>query len=292
MQHDTPRLHLVSALDFWESYLKAEGSSEGSIRQRLILLRALERRAGKPLAEITRLDLITDLGRTGLSASTRANYKSLYHTFFTWMQDEGLRPDNPGARLPRVRLAAVEANPTSTDDIQVLLNSGIYARTRMFVLIYAYQGFRAQEIAAVRGETIDWQNRRILSKDGKGGKEVWRPIHEIVWEELQKYPRRGFLFPSPYREGQHVTARNVSNVLGKAMRRAGIAHRPHQMRAWYATEMIDGGASTVVVAAAMRHADMQSIQHYVRVSDESIAAAHDLLPRVVVPSKSGRRRAA
>ena len=279
-------------IGYWVAYLKAEGSTDDSMKQRVTIIRALMRRTGKPLLEMTRHDLIHDLGREGLEATTRANYKSLYHTFFTWMQDEGFRIDNPGARLPRVRLPAVEPNPVSTDDIQYLLTSGIYARTRMFVLLYAYQGFRAREIAAVAGETIDWQHRRILSKDGKGGKEVWRPIHPLVWGELQRWPRRGHLFPSPYRPGEHITAKNVSTVLSKAMRRAGIAHRPHQMRAWYATEMIGGGASTAVVAAAMRHSDMQSIEHYVRVSDDSIADAHALLPLVVVPQRSGRKRAA
>lgn len=282
----------TAILNYWIRYVIVEGSTEDSINQRVTIIRALMRRSGKALLEITRNDLITDLGREGLSSNTRSNYKSLYHTFFTWIQDEGFRLDNPGARLPRVRLPAVEANPVTTDDIQYLLNSGIYARTRMFVLIYAYQGFRAKEIAAIAGETIDWQNRRIWSKDGKGGKEVWRPIHPLVWEELQRWPRRGPLFPSPYKHGKAITGKNVSNVLGKAMKRAGIEHRPHQLRAWYATEMIEGGASTAVVAAAMRHSDMQSIKHYVRVSDQLIAQAHELLPQVVMPSRSGRQRVA
>ncbi|MDV3143425.1 MAG: hypothetical protein Q8761_03315, partial [Sweet potato little leaf phytoplasma] len=103
-----------------------------------------------------------------------------------------------------------------TEDIEYLLASGIYAKTRMYVLLYAYQGFRAVEIAAVSGDTIDWERKRILSKDGKGGKEVWRPIHPIVWAELQKYPRAGFLFPSG--DG-HITRGTVSNVLSKAFKR-------------------------------------------------------------------------
>lgn len=179
----------------------------------------------------------------------------------------------------------------TTIDIQTLLDSGIYRRTRLFVLLYAYQGVRAAEIAAIAGEAIDRQRQRILSVDGKGGKEVWRPIHPLVWEELQKWTNRGHLFPSPIRPGEHITPNNVSAVLSAAMKRAGIAHRPHQMRAWFATELIRSGTSTVVVAAAMRHSDLQSVTKYALVDSRAIASAMDALPVVTVPTRSGRQRA-
>jgi integrase/recombinase XerD len=277
---------------YWTDYLRATGSGPKSIRNRTIALRAMIRRTGKALLTITRHDLIRDLARPGLQPASRQNYKSLYHGFFTWMQDEEFRTDNPGARLPKVRVPKQEPNPVTTEDIEFLLHSGIYRRTRMWVLLYAYQGFRAVEIAAVSGDSIDYDRRRILSKDGKGGKEVWRPIHDLVWDELQKWPRTGWLFPSPRREGEHVTSNNVSRVLSDALRRAGIEHRPHHMRAWYATELIDAGASTAVVAAALRHSTTQTVEKYALVRSQAITDAQAVLPRVRVPERSGRRRAA
>ncbi|ABR10431.1 probable phage-family integrase [Microbacterium phage Min1] len=209
--------------------------------------------------------------------------------FFTWMQEEEFRLDNPAARLPKVRVPKVEPDPVTTEDIELVLHSGIYRRTRMWVLLYAYQGMRAAEIAAVSGSSIDWKARRILSIEAKGGKEVWRPLHPVVWEQLQTWHTTGWLFPSPTRKGEHVTAANVSNVLSKAFKRAGVAHRPHQMRAWFATEMIAAGTPTIVVAAAMRHSDTQSVEKYVRVRDDKIAEAMLALPRFQIPSRSGRR---
>lgn len=238
---------------------------------------------------MNRHDIITDLGRPGIAPSTRQHYKSLMHGFFTWMQEEGFRLDNPAVRLPKVRVPKVEPDPVTTEDIEYLLHSGIYRRTRLWVLLYAYQGFRASEIAAVHGDrSIDWNRRRLLSLDGKNGKEVWRPIHPVVWAELEKWRTDTWLFPSHYKDG-HVSGNNVSRVLSQAMKRAGIAHRPHQMRAWYATEMIDGGAPTIVVAAAMRHGDTQSVEKYVRVSDDAIERAMLALPVVRVPDRSGRK---
>lgn len=281
-------------LAFWFEYQAAEGCTPATLRERSIAVRALLRRTGETLLTIDRRALIGDLARTTaagepLSAKTKQNYRSLYHTLFTWIQDEGFRADNPAARLPRTRVPSVEANPMTTFDIEQLLHSGIYAKTRLYVLLYAYQGFRCIEIAAVSGESIDWERRRIRSDEGKGGKVVWRPIHPIVWDELRKYPRTGYLFPS--KNGGHISRKTVSNVLSKALKRAGINHRPHHLRAWHATELVDAGVPTVVVSASMRHADLRSLSHYTLVSESALVEAGGHLPLVTVPERSYRRAA-
>ncbi|AMB58229.1 tyrosine-type recombinase/integrase [Microterricola viridarii] len=276
---------------YYAQYQAAQGCSAATIREREILVRALLARTERTLDTITRHDLIGDLGRP-LAAKTKQNYKSFFHTFFTWMQDEGFRADNPGARLPRVRVPKQDPNPLRTADIEQLLHSGIYGKTRLYVLLYAYQGFRCVEIAAVAGETVDWRRKRILSKDGKGGREVWRPIHPLVWDEIQKYPRAGVFFPSPTNAG-HVGRKNVSNVLSKALKRAGIVgHRPHQLRVWQGTALLEGGVPTTTAAALLRHSDLQSIAAYQLVSERLLEEAQNVLPLVKVPTSSGRRRAA
>lgn len=272
----------------WSQFQKAESCKPDTIKEREIALRALLRRSEKNFLDMTRHDLIADLARD-IAPRTRANYRSLYHTFFTWLQDEQYRLDNPAARLPRTKVIVQEPNPVESIDIEYLLASGIYGKTRMYVLLYAYQGFRAVEIAAVSGETIDWKNKRIYSSEGKGGKEVWRPIHPLVWKELQKYPRTGYLFPSP--AGGHITRKNVSNVLSKALKRAGINHKPHNLRAWFATEQLEAGISMPIVQANMRHSDLQSIKHYYRPSEKAMRDALNVLPLVKVPQKSGRKAA-
>lgn len=279
-------------LDFWAAWARASGQRPRSISETLIFLRAVMRRTGATLRTVTRQDLITDLGRPGLAPVTIGHYRSKLHMFFTWLQDEGYRQDCPAARLPRPRVVKAEPNPVSTEGLQRLIDSGIYRRARMYVLLYAYQGYRAVEIAAVAGENIDWEGRRILSIDGKGGREVWRPLHPIVWEAAQDWPRTGYWFETPG-GGGHVTAKNVSAVLSAAMKRAGlVGHRPHQLRGWYATQMSEAGAPTAVVAAGLRHSDLQSVPRYVAVSHDAIAAAQRTLPVIQVPERTNRRRAA
>lgn len=276
-------------LDYWSAYMRAQHCTERTIREREIFIRSMLRHTGADsLLDVTKQNLILFLGRRDLTGKTKQNYRSTLHTFYTWMQDEELRLDNPAARLPRPRVEPTEPNPVSTDDIQTVLRSGIYGTTIMKVLLYSYQGLRASEIAAVHGANIDWQAATILTAEAKGRKVVTRPLHSIVMEHALTagYPQDQFWFPG---EHGHVRGKSVSNTLCAAFRRAGINHRAHQMRAWHGTTLLELGADSLDVQHSLRHSDGQSLKAYIRPSQERIRAAMEMLPRVEVPSRPPRR---
>lgn len=273
-------------------YLAASGCRPRTIDSRRYLLRAVEKFAGVPILDVTRAQLISFLGRPQMCPSTKQHVRSALSRFYTWAQDEGFRLDNPAIRLPKVRVIRQEPHPIKTDDIHALLNSGIYAPTRAKVALYALQGLRACEIAALRGEHIDLDRGLIHIVDGKGGKTVWRPLHPTIAALARDYPRAGYWFPSPKLEGQHLTARNVSFVISNAMKRAGIPHTAHDLRAWFATELLESGVDTSVVQAAMRHENADTLKFYARPSVERVRTAMDSLPVIELPAKSGRRAAA
>lgn len=256
----------------------------------MYLIRALVRFTGVELLEMSRTDLIRYLGRRDLSGRTKQNYRSHMHTLFTWMQDEQLRADNPAGRLPRPRVEKREPNPVTLEQLQRVLDSGVYGATRMKILLYAFNGIRASEIAAIAGDAIDWEGRRILTREGKGRKEVWRPLHPLVWEEARKYPRAGWWFPSPIRDGHPVGGKSVSATLSAAFRRAGIDHTGHHLRAFYITELLEAGVHPDVVQHLARHSNGETMRIYARPSDRRSREAHDLLPTVVVPISAARGR--
>jgi integrase/recombinase XerD len=279
-------------LDYWAAYMRAQHCTERTIRERMIFMRSVIRHTSEDTpVTITKHQLIAFLGKTdergrGLTGRTKQNYRSGLHTFFTWLQDEELRTDNPATRLPHPRAEHHEPNPVTTEDIQTVLDSGIYGHTVMKVLLYSYQALRASEIAAVAGRNIDWERQRILTVEGKGRKEVWRPIHPIVWDYMTAsgYPQEGFWFPGLI-EGEHVRGKSVSNTLCGAFHRAGILHKAHDMRKWHATELLEAGVDSRTAQHSMRHSDEQSMKAYDLPSDRRIRAAVLLLPRVEVPAR-------
>lgn len=275
-------------LSAYSTFRLASGHKLSSIDYSERQVRRMLARTGRTLMTVTREDLIRALA-VDVAPHTKRLMRSAYRGIHAFMQDEGYRSENPADRLPKQRVPRREANPVSTAELQELLLSSIHQRTRLYVLLYAYQGMRAAEIAAVSSRSIDWQRQRILTLNAKGDVLVWRPLHPIVWDELQYHRRDGHLFPGV--SDGHVRPASVSTVLARALRRAGIeGHRPHQLRAWFATQQLEAGVSGPVAQANMRHADASSMKYYYLPSEDAMRAAIELLPRVHVP-RGGKRGA-
>lgn len=262
--------------------MAAQSCSPKTIRERLIVVTSFARFTGfiDP-EEVTKMHLLEFIARPELKAGSRQSYRSTLTAFFRWLVDEEVLEHDPSARLPRVRVRLAEPDPVSTHDLERLLASGIRGHTVTKVLLYAYEGMRASEIAGVSGEDLDWATGRIWIANAKGNRPVWRPMHSLVWHHVLEagYPRRGWWFPSPYGD-DHVTGRSVSDTISKAMHRAGITHRPHDLRKWHGTTLLSMGADSLDVQHSLRHVDGQSMKSYVLPNETRIRAAKERLPRV------------
>lgn len=282
-------------LNYWTACMKAADLTDKTIRERLIFIRQLARDVD--LETVTRKQLIMWMASQNWSNSTRVHRRSGLHTFFAWMQDEGLRLDNPAYRLPRVATRKREPNPFTVDEINALLESGIYRKTRVMVALHYYLGLRVSEIAAVNGDDIDWDNR-TLSTIGKGRKPATLPVPAAVWPLFLQMPRTGYWFPNRTKnklhaagEG-HIMGNSVSGLIGEAIKRMGLKHRPHDLRAALATEMHEAGVSDFVVQRSMRHSNMDTTTLYLKLKPEGIRHGFDSLPVITIPERSGRQRRA
>lgn len=280
-------------LEYWTACMKAADLTEKTIRERLIFIRQLARDVD--LYKVTRKELIVWLAGRNWSNSTRVHRRSGLHTFFAWMQDEELRLDNPAYRLPRVATRKREPNPFTVDEINQLLAGGIYRKTRAMVALHYYLGLRVSEIAAVNGDDVNWTNR-TLKTVGKGRKEATLPVPEAAWPMFLQMPRTGYWFPNRtanrlFAAGEgHIMGNSVSGLIGEAIKREGLNHRPHDLRAALATEMHEAGVSDFVVQRSMRHSNMDTTTVYLKLRPEGIRHGFDSLPPITIPEKSGRRQ--
>lgn len=280
-------------LTLWTLSMTVQNLSQKTIRERVVSVRAFLRAADvEDLSAVKKLDLLTFLSNPAWAPGTRATYRSELATFFRWCVDEGHLEHDPTARLPRVRVRAAEPNPIETDLMQQLLDSGIRGHTITKVLLYAYEGLRASEIAGIHGEHVDWIRERLWIANAKGDRPVWRPLSSLVLEHVKErgYPMHGPWFPS-YRLDGPITGRSVSDTISKAMKRAGIAHRPHDLRKWHGTTLLEQDADSIDVQHSLRHVDGQSMKAYVRPNERRIRAAKERLPRVEIPARPRLRDA-
>lgn len=281
----------LEALAMFDDYQRAQKLAASTIRNRRSILESLAKRAGR-LLTVDVFSLRRHFGRDDLTAATMRTYRGATLAFFAFLKSEGLREDNPALRLPVVRTPKGTPRPFTRAQVDAMLTSGAYARTRAMILLGYYQGFRVSSIARVHGRDIDTLGNTITTV-GKGRKERALPLHPVIAELSQSMPSDGYWFPARKGEG-HVHPSSVTDLITKAKIRAGITDprlTPHSLRHAFGTDLVEAEVDIRVVQELMMHESLSTTQIYTGVSErrkqEGIVT---LLPRDI-PRHSGRRAA-
>ena len=199
--------------------------------------------------------------------STAATYFSYLNSWHKWLVMMEYRTGNPMVKLQTPKRPERSPRPVADADLVKLLNLRMHARTRVMILLAALAGLRVAEVAQVKGEDLDLDAGRIQVL-GKGRKRAWVPLHPILRELAATMPRTGYWFPgNSRRPGQPILPKGVSDIIGQAMRRAGVQGTPHSLRHWYATTLLSEGADLRTVQELMRHSSVQTTQVYTQVPD-------------------------
>lgn len=270
-------------------YQRAGNRAKRTISTRASIIRGMGKRQGVKLLEATVFHLRADLARDNIAASTRASTRAAFLAFYGFLHLEELRPDNPALRLPVVKVPPHRPRPYSQEQIDRMLHTGAYKRTRAMILLAAYQGLRASEVAAVHADDID-MHAGTLKVFGKGGRTDYLPLHETI-RELAPMMGTGWWFPARAGRTGHIKGQSVSDLLADARDRAGIvdtALTGHSLRHAFATELVRGGANIRAVQELMRHSSLQTTQRYTQVLDDDRRTALAILPPRVIPVRSGR----
>ncbi|MEM0921711.1 MAG: tyrosine recombinase [Pseudomonadota bacterium] len=227
-------------------------------------------------------DYLAALEARGMSAATRARRLSSLRQFYRFAFSEGLRADNPAARIGGPRRAKTLPPALSEADVSRLLAATEEAGPRMrclMELLYA-TGLRVTElvglpVAAVRGDP------KLILVRGKGGRERMVPLSNPArraltdWlalrdkEEEEAKRRSPYLFPSRGKAG-HLTRAAFWMALKKLAVSAGLSPEglsPHTLRHAFATHLLAHGADLRVIQQLLGHADISTTEIYTHVLD-------------------------
>ncbi|MGX5772718.1 tyrosine-type recombinase/integrase [Microbacterium trichothecenolyticum] len=183
-----------------------------------------------------------------------------------------------------------EPRPFSPEQVDAMLLSGAYRKTRAMILLGYYQGFRVSSIAPVHGRDIDMLAHRIRTV-GKGGKIRSLPLHPVIAELAATMPKDDYWFPARKGQTGHIKPAAVTNLITKAKKRAGITDpelTPHSLRHAFGTDLVEADVDIRVVQELMMHESLSTTQIYTRVSERrQREGIHALQPREI-PQRSGR----
>jgi site-specific recombinase XerD len=279
-----------TTLDDFATYQLAKGLARRTIQNRHECMTLLAKETGKPPGEISKQDLLIRLSRD-ITPSSKQRERSYFRSYFQFLLSEGHRTDDPSAGLPAIKAKRAKPRPLTAAQVNAMLNGGAYAHTRTMILLAAYQGLRAHEIAKIRGQDID-RSSGLLTVVGKGSVRAELPLHPVIAEEAMAYPMRGYWFPGRGTNTTgHIHSKSVSDLMRRALDRAGITTARltgHSLRHFFGTELVRAGTDLRTAQELLRHASLATTQIYVEIAQEQQEAAILALPVLHVPERSGR----
>lgn len=242
----------------------------------------------RPVADIHGRDLVayaqhlTDCRR--LAPATVKRRLACLRSMFGWLVRRGQLGSTPfGTVALRVRLPVRLPRCLDADDLRSLLCAADKScpTTRMTALLLFATGVRVSELAAVRIEDVNIEQRSIRIF-GKGSRErqVFLPdeavaasIRDYITAEHGKAASSGPLLTNAH--GRPANAACLRMRVTELARKAGISRRvtPHMLRHTAATALIEAGVDIRFVQRLLGHKSIVTTQVYTHVSDIALKAA-------------------
>ena len=266
----------------WRTWMRASGMSPRTVEARMHLMRRFTAEAGDPeTADATTIiDWMASYNgerRPLWSVGTRQTHRANLASWFGWLVKQEYRLDDPMVRVRAPRRPRREARAVAEQHLPRLLSQRMHSRTRVMIMLAAYQGLRVSEIACLRGEDVDVMAGTI-TVHGKGGTVASLPLHEEIEAIAKTMPARGWWFPSRDSSG-HVHGHSVSAMVSKAMQRARVPGTAHSLRHGFATRLLAEGTDTRVIQSLLRHANLATTQIYTHVDRSAMREAMERLRR-------------
>lgn len=266
--------------------LRRRNLSAGTIEQRRLTLRRFARHCQVTPLHAGVDHLLAFIDRPGidgrpLQPQTIAAELAHLRGFYKWAVIHDLRIDDPTIKIPRPRLPRNLPRPMPEDDLAKAI-AGAPERLAPWLMLAAYAGLRAKEVAPLRADDLWWHADPplIFIRAGKGGHEEAVPLAPILEPVLRSLPRRGYLFP--YRDGKlgPVRPHIVSQYCNNYLHRIGILHHTfHSLRHRFGTQVYRlSGRDLRQTQELMRHRSITSTTIYTQIVQGEAAGIVAALP--------------
>lgn len=206
-----------------------------------------------------------------LARSSVARKAAALRRFFGFLQDEGVREDDPSHALPKVGGGRRLPRTLDHEAIAALFAAIPVTNLRLRALVELLygSGLRATELVSLDVHAIA-PDRPFTILKGKGGRERMVPVSDrargavAAWIAVRPQGSR-WLFPSGK---AHLSRVRLFQMMKALAAEAGIPPdrvSPHVLRHAFATHLLEGGADLRALQTMLGHADIATTEIYTHV---------------------------
>ncbi|RLF20539.1 MAG: hypothetical protein DRZ82_01985 [Thermoprotei archaeon] len=260
-------------LEQFRAYLEFKGYSKGTIKQYCndikLFLRHINVRPWEANRETIMLFLLNLNRKRKYKSSTLYRKICSLKTFYEFLRKIGLISENPVDEIERPKVRRNLPQFLTKEELNKLMSVADKFRDKLIIRLLYVTGLRVSELVNLNWEDIDFNNREIIVRAGKGGKSRIVLIDDRTLNMLKEYRRlirkeKGSVFD--------LSVRTVQHIVKELRERANIPKKvtPHVLRHTFATHLLEAGADIRAIQELLGHSSLNTTQIYTHVTREHI----------------------
>lgn len=216
---------------------------------------------------VTTEQLVAYLASQAWEPNTLRSYRASLRTFYGWARDSGRTDVSPAHLLPPVQIPRSKPRPAPEGAYAFGL-TGAPPDMQIALLLGGDCGLRRGEIARAQREGLERDllgySLRVIAK---GGHVRLVPLEDDLADLILAQPA-GWLFPSPRRPGQPMTAATLGRHISSRLPGTFTTHSLRHRAGTVALE--ENGGDLRAVQELLGHAKPETTAMYTYVSDSRI----------------------
>lgn len=206
-----------------------------------------------------------------------------FRSFFGWLYEEDLLPDNPAKKLKETKVEhrmGPTLKPEQREEVRCACKNEM--ELAICDLLYS-SGVRVSELCRLNINDVDFSNMKAIVY-GKGRKEREVYFNGQAKVHLERYIKsrtddNQALFVTKQKPYNRISCNTVRNILKRIKNRddnlAAVKLTPHVFRRTVGTDMINKGAPLELVAEKLGHVQLDTTkQCYAAIANATVQAAH------------------
>jgi len=257
--------------------LKRKNYSAHTVKSYVNILDQFIRWLTVPLPGVTSKEVgayVDHLLRKRRTPKTITCHLQTIRLFFDYlMNEEGRLIINPVTRIS-LRLPQPLPRHLKADQVRRLFDGITDLRDRAMFMLMLRCGLRAQEVAELTVDAVEYGRRQIFVFNGKGGKDRVVYMSEDARSALLAYLARRsskakglFLVQKGPMRGKPLSVRGIQKRIEYYARESGLNVSCHRLRHTMATQLLNADADLATIQDLLGHGQITTTQRYCRVAN-------------------------
>jgi integrase/recombinase XerD len=153
-------------------------------------------------------------------------------------------------------------------------------KEKAIISILLYSGLRVSELCALDRTDIDFEDKVIHVRKGKGNTDEYVAVDSKALETvrtllIERRDAKPFIFTN--RRGSRYTKKGIALIVRAVAERAGINKHvtPHVLRHTLATNLLKNGCSLPFIQQQLRHRQIETTMVYLHSDKEMLKSAYE-----------------